>query len=120
MNLVRRLPSGSQVKREVDLMLDKCSETMTPMHFHIREIIFSTYNKVGKLSVEYVPNYRVSRGTPKHCKRLHTGKHVDENKSFFIIVLLVVSNGKCSKICIALKRLMCFLQFVEICLFARQ
>ncbi|XP_033644456.1 paladin-like [Asterias rubens] len=46
MTLVRRLPSGSQVKREVDLMLDKCSETMTPMHFHIREIIFSTFNKM--------------------------------------------------------------------------
>ncbi|XP_022101422.1 paladin-like [Acanthaster planci] len=46
MNLVRRLPLGSQVKREVDLMLDKCSETMTPMHYHQRETIFSTYNKV--------------------------------------------------------------------------
>ncbi|XP_071829664.1 paladin-like isoform X2 [Apostichopus japonicus] len=46
MLLVRRLPKGSQVKREVDLMLDKCSETMTPMHYHLREIIFSTYNKV--------------------------------------------------------------------------
>ncbi|XP_038060008.1 paladin-like [Patiria miniata] len=46
MNLVRRLPSGPQVKREVDLMLDKCSETMTPMHYHQRETIFSTYNKI--------------------------------------------------------------------------
>ncbi len=46
MQLVRRLPWGTQVKREVDLMLDKCSETMTPMHHHLREVIFSTYNKV--------------------------------------------------------------------------
>ncbi|XP_071952525.1 paladin-like isoform X2 [Antedon mediterranea] len=52
MELVRRLPKGLQVKREVDLMLDKCSETMTPMHYHLREIIFSTCNKIKTCSKE--------------------------------------------------------------------
>ena len=45
--LVRLIPNGQQVKREVDFILDQCSDTMTPMHYHIREIIFVTYNKVG-------------------------------------------------------------------------
>lgn len=42
------LPNGQQVKREVDFVLDECFETMSPMHFHIREVIFVTYNKVSK------------------------------------------------------------------------
>ena len=46
--LVRILPNGHQMKREVDYILDKMSETMTPMHYHIREVIFSYYNKVRK------------------------------------------------------------------------
>uniref|UniRef100_A0ABM0LZR8 Paladin-like n=1 Tax=Saccoglossus kowalevskii TaxID=10224 RepID=A0ABM0LZR8_SACKO len=50
--LVRRLPNGTQVKREVDFILDKCSETMTPMHYHAREVIFSTYNKVKTAKTE--------------------------------------------------------------------
>lgn len=45
---MRILPNGQQVKREVDFVLDECFETMSPMHFHIREVIFVTYNKVGK------------------------------------------------------------------------
>lgn len=45
--LVRILPNGQQVKREVDFILDECFETMSPMHFHIREVIFVTYNKVS-------------------------------------------------------------------------
>ncbi|XP_033103115.1 paladin-like isoform X2 [Anneissia japonica] len=53
MQLVRRLPKGLQVKREVDLMLDKCSETMTPMHYHLREVIFATCNKVKSCSSEH-------------------------------------------------------------------
>lgn len=48
--LIRRIPNGQQVKREVDYMLDTCSETMTPMHYHMREVIFVTYNKVGTSS----------------------------------------------------------------------
>ena len=47
MRLVRRLPDGYQRKREVDFVLDRLFETMTPMHFHLREVIFVTYNKVG-------------------------------------------------------------------------
>ncbi|XP_074649067.1 paladin-like [Tubulanus polymorphus] len=46
--LVRRIPNGQQVKREVDFILDQCSETMTPMHYHIREEIFVTYNWLKK------------------------------------------------------------------------
>ncbi|XP_064624636.1 paladin-like isoform X2 [Lineus longissimus] len=46
--LVRILPDGHQVKREVDFILDQISETMTPMHYHAREIIFVTYNKMKK------------------------------------------------------------------------
>ncbi len=49
--LIRRIPNGQQVKREVDFTLDQCSDTMTPMHYHIREIIFVTYNKVTSLSL---------------------------------------------------------------------
>eukprot|EP00057_Strongylocentrotus_purpuratus_P033579 XP_791972.4 PREDICTED: paladin [Strongylocentrotus purpuratus] len=52
--LVMRLPHGTQVKREVDLMLDKCSETMTPMHFHLREVIFSMFNKIKTAKGEEV------------------------------------------------------------------
>jgi hypothetical protein len=48
--LVRILPDGQQVKREVDFVLDQISETMTPMHYHAREVIFVTYNKVNYLS----------------------------------------------------------------------
>ncbi len=44
--LIRCIPNGQQVKREVDFILDQCSDTMTPMHYHIREVIFVTYNKV--------------------------------------------------------------------------
>lgn len=44
--LIRRIPQGQQVKREVDFILDQCSDTMTPMHYHIREVIFVTFNKV--------------------------------------------------------------------------
>ncbi|KAJ8318077.1 hypothetical protein KUTeg_003168, partial [Tegillarca granosa] len=36
--LIRLLPNGQQIKREVDFVLDECFETMSPMHFHIREI----------------------------------------------------------------------------------
>ena len=35
------------MKREVDFVLDQCSDTMTPMHYHLREVILVTYNKVS-------------------------------------------------------------------------
>lgn len=47
MRVVRMLPDGHCVKREVDAALDVVSETMTPMHFHLREIIISTYRQVN-------------------------------------------------------------------------
>ncbi|GFR60006.1 paladin-like [Elysia marginata] len=48
--LVWMLPQGQQVKREVDLVLDRLFETMSPMHFHLREVIFVTYNKAKSAS----------------------------------------------------------------------
>ncbi|XP_008287059.1 paladin isoform X2 [Stegastes partitus] len=46
MQLVRLLPDGHRMKREVDMALDSVSETMTPMHYHLREIIISTYRQI--------------------------------------------------------------------------
>lgn len=48
-HLKRVLPSGPQRKREVDYVLDRISETMTPMHYHSREVIFSTFNLVSNV-----------------------------------------------------------------------
>uniref|UniRef100_A0A673MSN1 Paladin n=1 Tax=Sinocyclocheilus rhinocerous TaxID=307959 RepID=A0A673MSN1_9TELE len=51
MKLVRLLPDGHRMKREVDLALDSVSETMTPLHYHLREIIICSYRQVeGALS----------------------------------------------------------------------
>uniref|UniRef100_A0A671SI29 Phosphatase domain containing paladin 1 n=1 Tax=Sinocyclocheilus anshuiensis TaxID=1608454 RepID=A0A671SI29_9TELE len=47
MKLVRLLPDGHRMKREVDLALDSVSETMTPLHYHLREIIICSYRQVG-------------------------------------------------------------------------
>ncbi|XP_041938923.1 LOW QUALITY PROTEIN: paladin [Alosa sapidissima] len=46
MQLVRLLPDGHRMKREVDMALDGVSETMTPMHYHLREVIISTYRQI--------------------------------------------------------------------------
>ncbi|XP_051925503.1 paladin isoform X1 [Hippocampus zosterae] len=46
MQLVRLLPDGHRIKREVDMALDSVSETMTPMHYHLREIIICTYRQI--------------------------------------------------------------------------
>ncbi|GAA6109896.1 paladin isoform X1, partial [Tachysurus ichikawai] len=56
MRLIRILPDGHRMKREVDIALDSVSETMTPMHHHLREIIICTYRQVGGAVT-----------TPKHC-----------------------------------------------------
>ncbi|NWW17673.1 PALD protein, partial [Falcunculus frontatus] len=50
MKVVQLLPDGHQMKKEVDMALDTVSETMTPMHYHLREIIICTYRqgKSGK------------------------------------------------------------------------
>lgn len=42
MKVVQLLPEGLCVKKEVDAALDTVSETMTPMHYHLREIIICT------------------------------------------------------------------------------
>lgn len=47
MKVVQLLPAGHQVKKEVDAALDTVSETMTPMHYHLREIIICTYRQVS-------------------------------------------------------------------------
>lgn len=46
MKVVQLLPDGHRVKKEVDAALDTVSETMTPMHYHLREIIICTYRQV--------------------------------------------------------------------------
>ncbi|NXE47896.1 PALD protein, partial [Casuarius casuarius] len=50
MKVVQLLPDGHRMKKEVDMALDTVSETMTPMHYHLREIIICTYRqgKTGK------------------------------------------------------------------------
>lgn len=47
MKVVQLLPDGYCVKKEVDAALDTVSETMTPMHYHLREIIICTYRQVS-------------------------------------------------------------------------
>ncbi|XP_062436782.1 paladin isoform X3 [Rhea pennata] len=51
MRVVQLLPDGHRMKKEVDMALDTVSETMTPMHYHLREIIICTYRQ-GKTSKE--------------------------------------------------------------------
>lgn len=45
MKVVQLLPDGHRTKKEVDAALDTVSETMTPMHYHLREIIICTYRQ---------------------------------------------------------------------------
>ncbi|XP_051009070.1 paladin [Acomys russatus] len=45
MQVVQLLPDGHHVKKEVDAALDTVSETMTPMHYHLREVIICTYRQ---------------------------------------------------------------------------
>uniref|UniRef100_A0A671SH13 Phosphatase domain containing paladin 1 n=1 Tax=Sinocyclocheilus anshuiensis TaxID=1608454 RepID=A0A671SH13_9TELE len=60
MKLVRLLPDGHRMKREVDLALDSVSETMTPLHYHLREIIICSYRQIQALilkSLLYLERY---------------------------------------------------------------
>ncbi|XP_056627177.1 paladin isoform X1 [Triplophysa dalaica] len=52
MKLVRLLPDGHRMKKEVDMALDSVSETMTPLHYHLREIIISTYRQIKSCKCE--------------------------------------------------------------------
>ncbi|KAF7247393.1 Paladin, partial [Varanus komodoensis] len=45
MKVVQLLPEGHQMKKQVDMALDIVSETMTPMHYHLREIIICSYRQ---------------------------------------------------------------------------
>ncbi|XP_067838354.1 paladin-like isoform X2 [Heptranchias perlo] len=47
LNLIRILPNGDEMKKEVDRALDAVSDSMTPMMHHLREIIINTYKKVA-------------------------------------------------------------------------
>ncbi|KAK3573918.1 hypothetical protein QTP86_033027 [Hemibagrus guttatus] len=46
MQVIRLLPDGHRMKRDVDMALDVVSETMTPMHYHLREIIICSYKQI--------------------------------------------------------------------------
>lgn len=63
MKVVQLLPDGHRMKKEVDMALDTVSETMTPMHYHLREIIICTYRQVSGTSVPPSPSARI------HCTR---------------------------------------------------
>ncbi|XP_033841277.1 paladin isoform X3 [Periophthalmus magnuspinnatus] len=52
MKMVRLLPDGHRMKREVDTALDAVSETMTPMHYHLREVIICTYRQIKSAKSE--------------------------------------------------------------------
>ncbi|XP_067224663.1 paladin isoform X1 [Chanodichthys erythropterus] len=52
MKLVRLLPDGHRMKKEVDMALDSVSETMTPLHYHLREIIICTYRQIKSSKCE--------------------------------------------------------------------
>uniref|UniRef100_A0A3B5L6Q8 Phosphatase domain containing paladin 1a n=1 Tax=Xiphophorus couchianus TaxID=32473 RepID=A0A3B5L6Q8_9TELE len=61
MRVVRLLPDGHKRKKEVDLALDSISETMTPMHYHLREMIISTYRQQDNSVIfhtQQLPNER--------------------------------------------------------------
>ncbi|XP_068115050.1 paladin [Hyperolius riggenbachi] len=53
MKIAQLLPDGHKLKKEVDMALDCVSETMTPMHYHLREIIICTYRQHSPLSRMY-------------------------------------------------------------------
>ncbi|EGV93769.1 Paladin [Cricetulus griseus] len=63
MKVVQLLPDGHHVKKEVDAALDTVSETMTPMHYHLREIIICTYRQ-GKGNVDLETEMSAA---PSHC-----------------------------------------------------
>lgn len=63
MQLVRLLPDGHRMKREVDMALDCVSETMTPMHYHLREIIISTYRQVLRFFTPLPEMHLIPLGT---------------------------------------------------------
>ncbi|XP_078252897.1 paladin-like [Rhinoraja longicauda] len=45
LSLVRILPNGDEMKKDVDRALDAVSDSMTPMMHHLRELILNTYKK---------------------------------------------------------------------------
>ncbi|XP_069781027.1 paladin-like isoform X2 [Narcine bancroftii] len=45
LSLVRILPNGNEMKKDVDRVLDAVSDSMTPMMHHLRELILNTYKK---------------------------------------------------------------------------
>lgn len=65
MKIVQLLPDGHKIKKEVDMALDTVSETMTPMHYHLREIIICTYRQVSNYFT-----YRCASIRCTQCKKI--------------------------------------------------
>lgn len=73
MQLVRLLPDGHRMKREVDMALDSVSETMTPMHYHLREIIISKYRQVQHISIPKKVCCHFYKYADKYCWLMTAG-----------------------------------------------
>lgn len=90
--LVRILPNGQQVKREVDFVLDECFETMSPMHFHIREVIFVTYNKVSKnIDANIVHVYQIIKICSFKKKKCHCIVHQKSERTNYKTCFIYLS-----------------------------
>lgn len=85
MKIVQLLPDGHKIKKEVDMALDAVSETMTPMHYHLREIIICAYRQVS--------NYYTYR-----CIKMWYTK-----LSHSVSCLIIKCNVQKTKICESLK-----------------
>lgn len=73
MQVVRLLPDGHRIKREVDMALDVVSETMTPMHYHLREIIICSYKQVSFCTSD---SYILDRRSRQYCHMSIDGWHL--------------------------------------------
>nr|XP_056706215.1 paladin [Euleptes europaea] len=93
MKIVQILPEGHRMKKEVDMALDTVSETMTPMHYHLREIIICTYRQ-GKTAKEEKEMHALQLKSLQYLERyiylilfnayLHLGKKDSWQRPFSI------------------------------------
>ena len=88
MKVVQLLPDGHRMKKEVDMALDTVSETMTPMHYHLREIIICTYRQVS------VPSSPSARRCPGPLQP-GSGTSLAEAGSFLGLKLSGMSPERC-------------------------
>ncbi|MBZ3886546.1 Paladin [Sciurus carolinensis] len=68
MEVVQLLPDGHCMKKEVDTALDTVSETMTPMHYHLQEIIICTYCQ-AKTTTEEQGAWRLQLHSMQYMER---------------------------------------------------